>query len=430
MRIYFESHGCSLNRGESKEMVEGAEALGHAVVSAPDMAEVIVLDTCVVIQATENRMLARLNELGKLEIPVIVAGCLPAVAPKRVLDCCPEAILIPPGRRNMFPAILSAVKTKPGVGKEDVRSGPGREPAVVEEVPIASGCRGRCTYCIARQARGELRSRPTDEILERVRALVGRGCREIRLSAQDSGLYGLDMGADICGLLKRICALKGDFRSRVGMMNPDTLRPVFDGLMAAYEHPKMFRFLHIPIQSGNDAVLEKMGRHYTAADFVELAERYRGVFPSGMLATDIIVGFPGEEEIHFDSTLELIRKARPDMVNVKAFSMRPGTPAAGYAGTAARDIVKARMKRLNDLRRRISLENNWRLVGNTERVLVTERARGGVLARTTDYRPVLLGRTLQLGTFWEVRLDEARPGYMIGEPVSRCTGGLCGGLCA
>ena len=203
------------------------------------------------------------------------------------------------------------------------------------------------------------------------------------------------------------------------MMNPNTLMPVFDGLMTAYEHPNMFRFLHMPVQSGDDDVLEKMGRRYGASDFLEQAKRYRRRFPFGLLATDVIVGFPSEGEAHFERTLELLQRARPDMVNVKAFSPRPGTQAAGYPGRAARDAVRARMKRLNDMRRRISLENNRLLEGRTERVLITERARGGVLARTADYRPVLLGRPLPLGTFWDFRLKEARPGYMIGEPVNR-----------
>jgi threonylcarbamoyladenosine tRNA methylthiotransferase CDKAL1 len=408
MRIYIEAFGCSLNRGESFEMVEGAVAMGHSMVPA-----------------TESRMLARLKDLGKLGKPIIVSGCLPAVAPRLVLDRCPGAILIPPGRRDTFLAILPTPKKGSGVGEMEAGSGHGRETGVVGEVPIASGCRGRCTYCIARLARGELRSRPVDEIRERVGALVGRGCREVRLSAQDSGLYGLDMGMDICGLLKSVCALEGDFRVRLGMMNPDTLSILFDPLMAAYEHPRMFRFLHIPVQSGDDDILERMGRGYKAADFWKIAERYHGRFSSGLLETDIIIGFPGEWEGQFERTLEILQKARPDMVNVKAFSPRPGTPAAVYPGRPSREVVRARMRRLNDLRRRISLENNRVLEGRTDRVLITERARGGVLARTADYRPVLIKGSLPLGAFIDVLLKEARPGFMVGEPVSRLAGSLC-----
>jgi MiaB-like tRNA modifying enzyme len=418
MNIYCEAFGCSLNRGESKEMLEGALALGHSLVPAPASADVIVLDTCVVIQATDNRMLARLKEIGKMEIPLIVAGCLPAVAPRRVLDICPGAILVPPGHRDSFMKILSALKTKSGGENEEAGMCHGPKAGVVEEVPIASGCRGDCTYCIARLARGDLRSRSPDEIMERVRSLVGRGCREVRLTAQDSGLYGLDTGEDICGLLRRVCALEGKFRVRLGMMNPDSLRPVFDGLMTAYGHPNMFRFLHVPVQSGDDDILEKMGRNYCVADFLDLAGMYRGHFPSGLLATDIIVGFPGERDAQFEKTLELLLNAQPDMVNVKAFSPRPGTPAAGYPGKTARDVVRVRMKMLNDLRRRISLENNRVLEGRTEHVLVTERARGGVLARTIDYRPVLLRDNVPLGIFREVVLDEARPGYVVGKLVT------------
>jgi MiaB-like tRNA modifying enzyme len=418
MRIYFEAFGCSLNRGESQEMVDGALALGHSTVNVSGSADVIVLDTCVVIQATENRMLARLRELGRLERPVIVAGCLPAVAPGKVLACCPRAILIPPDRRDMFGSVLSGLEKSwsgsPAAGKRLMR-----EPGVVEEVPIASGCRGSCTYCIARSARGELRSRSAGEILARVKLLVGGGCREIRLTAQDSALFGLDRedGAGICDLTGSVCALEGEFRVRLGMMNPDTMKPVFEGLMSAYENPRTFRFLHVPVQSSDDAVLEKMGRRYGASVFLELATMFRERFPLGILATDIIVGFPTEGEAQFERTLGLLRQTRPDMVNVKAFSPRPGTLAAGLPRRPAREVVRARIKKLNDLRHRISLDNNRRLEGTTARVLVTEKAKGGVLARTADYRPVLVQGPIPLGVFREVRMLEARPGYLTGSPI-------------
>jgi MiaB-like tRNA modifying enzyme len=428
MKIYSESYGCSLNRGEAREMVETAIARGHSVASSPDTADVILLDCCAVIQGTENRMLARLKALGKNGKAVIVSGCLPQVRTQRVLGACPGAILIPPDRRALFNEILSAMSAESGVmqenpqaaralleGVEEARRDLGWKPEVVEEVPIAKGCRGRCTYCIARLARGRLQSRDPDEILKRVNLLVERGCREVRLTAQDAGLYGLDIGTSISELVRRVCELEGDFRIRVGMMNPETLKPVFDMLMGEYEHPNVFNFLHIPVQSGDDAVLERMGRSYGADDFMDLAGRYRERFPSGLLSTDIIVGFPGEGEKEFERTLSLVERSGPDMVNVKAFSPRPGTDAAQMAGRPPLEAVKTRVKRLNELRRRISVQNNRRMVGRTEHVLVTERARGGVLARTRGYYPVFMAEKLTPGTFQFVNVVSARPGFLIGE---------------
>jgi len=419
MRIYFESHGCSLNRGESKEMADAAEASGHSVAEAPASADMVVLDTCAVIQASENRMLARLRELARSGKPVVVAGCLPAVAPGRILEVCPGAILIPPEKRGSFNDAVSALEIKAmPQGRAAAKTTP-RRPGIVEEVPIASGCRGRCTYCIARAARCGLRSRALDDILARVEFLVERGCREVRLAAQDSGLYGLDRddGAGIHGLLSAVCGLEGDFMVRLGMMNPDTLRSVMGGLMEKYAHPRMFKFLHIPVQSGDDGILEKMGRNYAASDFLELAGTFRKHFPSGILATDVIVGFPGEGEAQFGRTLGLLEKARPDMVNAKAFSPRPGTPAAGVIRMPGRETVRARMRRLNDLRRGLFMENSRPLIDTTVRALVTENAKGGVLARTADYRPVLIRMPLARGLSTDVRVVEVRQGWCVGSPI-------------
>jgi MiaB-like tRNA modifying enzyme len=419
MRIYLEAHGCSLNRGEAKEMVDGALAAGHSMAARPSSATIIVLDTCVVIQPSENRMLARLRELARYGKPVVVAGCLPAVAPRRVLDACPGAILVGPEKRGTFNGIAAALGNGMEPAKNAAGKRPGRTAGVVEEVPIASGCRGRCTYCIAQKARGGLRSRPGADIMARVKRLTAQGCREIRLTAQDSGLYGLDRGdgQGICGLLSAVCGLGGDFMVRLGMMNPDSLKPAFGDLMDSYAHPRMFKFLHIPVQSGDDGILERMGRNYAPADFLQLAGMFRERFPAGILATDIIVGFPGETEAQFESTLGLLEKSRPDMVNAKAFSPRPGTPAAGFSPVPGRDAVRARMRTLNDLCHRLFAQNSRPLGGTTARVLVTEKARGGVLARTADYRPVLIRKRLGLGAWTIVRLVDVRRGWCVGSPI-------------
>lgn len=429
MMIYLEAYGCALNRGEAREMAEEARSQGHVLVSSPAGADVILLDTCAVIQATEDRMLARLRTLARHGRTVVVAGCLAAVRPERVLKACPWAIPFPPGRRTSFNGLLSSIRALPGPvaggPEEDAPGGGNAEalaqagwmPQVAEDVPIADGCRGGCTYCIARMARGELRSRPPGDVLGRVSHLVKRGCREVRLTAPDTGLFGLDIGTGLCALLAGVCALEGDFRVRLGMMNPETFEPVLEALMDAYEDPKMFKFLHLPVQSGDDTVLERMGRRYAAGDFEKLAGKYRRRFPRSILSTDIIVGFPGENEEAFKRTLELVENARPDIINIKAFSPRPGTSAFRMPGRPAAVEVKERIKRLNEARRRLSLENNRLMAGRTEEVLVTEKARGGVLARTAGYYPVLIRAELPLGTFHRVRITQPRVGFLAGELV-------------
>jgi MiaB-like tRNA modifying enzyme len=417
MRLRFESFGCALNRGQARELEELAAGEGHRTGAIEAEADLIVMITCTVVQATENRMLARLETLRERGKRVLVAGCMASAQAGIVRKACPGAALIAPHDYARFPALLHELGGRPaGGGKRDA-------PAVaVADVPVADGCNGHCTFCITRLARGTPVSRPVDEIAARVEKLVGRGCLEVRLAAQDIGLYGQDLGADLPGLLARLCALDGDFRLRVGMMNPESLLPMIGRLMDSFKHPKVFKFLHVPVQSGDDGVLGRMGRGHPAADFEKAAGRFRREFPQGVLATDIIAGFPGEDERAFERTLELVKRTGPDIINIKAYSPRPGTPAFRMKGGAGRAVVKRRIARLQALRRRISLANNRRLAGTVQEVLVTEKARkGGVMGRTDGYFPVILDGGAPIGGHLAVEIIGARAGFLVGRgwPVSK-----------
>ncbi len=300
-------------------------------------------------------------------------------------------------------------------------SRPLKADSVAIELPISSGCLGACTYCITRIARGPLRSRPIEEIVERAKALAMRGFRELRLTAQDSAIYGLDIGSSLPELLIRLCSLDADFRLRVGMMGPESALRRLSELLQAMRHPRVFKFLHLPLQSGDDGVLGAMGRGYTVEDFLRVARSFREAFPLGLLATDVILGFPGEGEEEFRRTEEAIQILGPDIINMKAFSPRPGTEASSFSGRAPVREVKRRLARLRELQRRISLRNNSRLIGLVEEVLVTEAARGGgVLARTSGYYPVLLERGPAPGGICRVGVMEALPGYVRGQVVEQC----------
>jgi MiaB-like tRNA modifying enzyme len=415
MRLRFEAYGCALNRGQARELEELAAGSGHATDASESGADLVVLATCTVIQSTENRMLARLRTLHDRGKRVAVAGCMASAQSDLIRKACPDALVLPPRDYGGFLELLLSLGDR-GPMPRARRS----FAAAAEEIPVADGCRGRCTFCITRLARGRPGSRPVDEVVSRVRTVVTRGCVEVRLAAQDIGLYGQDIGTDLPKLLERVCAVEGNFRVRPGMMNPESLRPIQEGLMAAYAHPKVFKFIHIPVQSGSDYVLERMGRGHSAGDFLEVAERYRKAFPLGLLATDVIVGFPGESEEAFDRTLWLVETSRPDIINIKAFSPRPGTPAFRLKDRPGRTTVQGRIARLQQLRRRVFLENNRRLLGTVQDVLVTEKARrGGVLARTATYHPVILDKALPPGTVAQVRLTGAGTGFLVGEPRER-----------
>jgi len=199
-------------------------------------------------------------------------------------------------------------------------------------VPIATGCLGNCAYCITKIARGDLSSRHPSGIIESVRSLASSGPIEIQLTGQDTAAYGLDIGTDLPSLVREICAIPGDFRLRVGMMNPRSALPIVKQISDAYAEQKVFKFLHLPVQSASDEILAHMERGYRVADFRMFVDAVRKVVPEMTLSTDIIVGYPGEKEEDHMANLDLIREVKPDIVNVTRFSPRPGTRAAEEGG--------------------------------------------------------------------------------------------------
>ena len=209
----------------------------------------------------------------------------------------------------------------------------------------------------------------------------------------------------------------GDYRVRIGMMNPCRIPPVLDGLLEVFEDPRVYRFLHIPLQSGSDDILKAMGRGYTAGEYIELVKKIRSVYPDMSISTDMITGFPGETEEDHRMSAEILKKLRADTVNITRFSPRPGTKAAEMEQVNGR-IAKERSAELTEIKNKICLENNRKTVGKTFRILVTEKGKdGSVIARTDSYRPVGIAEGLPLGTFAEAEITGCKPTHLIGKIV-------------
>jgi len=272
MKYYVESYGCTMNFGEGEELAERMDALGHVRTSSADDADIVILNTCTVVETTEKRMIKRMNDLRAAGKEVIVTGCMAKVQPNRVLIRLPGALVIPPQEYSGF---SDAVAERYGCHD----SIPSPRNATTAIIPIAQGCRGNCTYCITRFARGGLKSYDPASIKERFDRLVDGGAREILITAQDTGCYGIDIGTDLGELIRLLLTKEGDYRIRIGMMNPNSLKPVLNSLLPVFEDRRVYRFLHIPVQSGSDAVLERMRKHYTAGDFFQTVETIRERYP-------------------------------------------------------------------------------------------------------------------------------------------------------
>ena len=421
MRVYCETFGCTMNRGDSEIILGQLVATGHTVVTSLTEADVVIVNTCAVKGVTYHKVLRRLRKLcGANGKHVVVAGCLPLIDPAS-LECIGSFAGVISCRS--VDAVASVVEriSKGERGVQTVEHAPCektnlpklRSSKVSAIVSIAEGCVSNCSYCSVRFARGGLRSFSSESILCEIQEALRNGYREVLLTAQDTAAYGLDLGTNLPGLLNSITALGGKFKVRVGMMNPSLVKRILPALLDAYESEKVYKFLHLPVQSGDDHILQAMRRGYTADDFLKIVAAFKSRFEDLYLSTDVIVGFPGEGEEEFMHTCELIDAARPDNVNVTRFSPMPGTDAVRMPQENGRD-VKRKSRLLSKKCRGISHEQNKRCVGRTlEGLLVDEGKKGGYVARLPNYKPVIVERGT-LGEFVTLKIVDARPTYLLG----------------
>ena len=441
MKFYLESYGCTLNHGEARYLKRLLLESGHQQVQEPDDADTLVIFTCTVIRTTELKMLRQLRKFKELEKPVIVSGCMAVVQKPEVLNIKPDTYFIPPKDINKIHLLLDQISEElslPLFPQEDTQTYlvDQKQTQMVKEpieqkqnmqknsidsiVPIATGCRGKCTYCITRLARGELRSFPEEQILNKIKESVNTGHFEIRLTAQDTACYGYDSNNSLAKLLASICALKTHkkFKVRVGMMNPDSLKVILDELIEIYRNTRIFKFLHIPVQSGDNKLLAEMGRNYTIEEFFYMVAKFRDQLPKLTISTDVIIGYPTESVRQFENSLELIERLKPNIVNITRFSARPNTPAYKLKNTIPGREVKSRSRKLTELRFEISRGINEKEIGNTYNALITERVKSGtVLARNDYYTPIVVKKELPLGNWGQFEIYDSTDSYLIGAEI-------------
>lgn len=406
-----ESYGCTTNRGEGDDLARELSDLGHTPSNDADGADLVVLNTCTVVEATEKKMLRRMSELGASGKKVIVTGCMAKVQPNRISIRLPDAPIIPPSNYSSFAAVA---RDTFGTGHDALPFTYG----TTAVLPISQGCSGTCTYCITKLARGGLRSHNPAELTEKFEKMVADGAREIFVTAQDAAGYGLDLGTDLPSLLKGFLKTPGDYRIRIGMSNPESVLFCLDGLVKTMADPRVYRFLHIPVQSGSDSVLGAMGRKYDADGYLRLADSLRESLPGISIATDVIAGFPGETEGDHLLTLDLLRRLKADTVNITGFSARPGTKAASLPKSVHGRIAKARTAELTAVKEEVCLANNLPLVGKRFTALVTEKGKPGTyITRTDNYRPVAVVGDVSMGTFLEIEVTGAEPTHLFGKVV-------------
>ncbi|MGM0509648.1 MAG: tRNA (N(6)-L-threonylcarbamoyladenosine(37)-C(2))-methylthiotransferase [Thermoplasmatota archaeon] len=405
MKFYAEAYGCTMNRGETEMLAESWQREGHERVDRLEDADRALIGTCVVIRKTEERMKRRIKELDDICDDVVVTGCITKARKEELEKICPDCGIIEPDKIE----ISSYLDHMKRIDQD-----------ITGMIPIATGCTGNCHYCITKIARGELKSRSIDDITKRFESLLTNGYKEIQITCQDTASYGRDIGVSLPDMLERLSVFEGDHRIRVGMMNPDTAIEDLDEIIDSYDNENIYKFLHLPLQSGSDRVLKNMNRRYSVEGWRSVVKAFRDRFPDMTISTDVILGYPGETEEDYKLTKSIIEKMKPDILNITRFSARPGTKAYDMNEKVHSREKKKRSKEISAVHRKISYEKNRQHVGEDLETLILERGKDDTMkGRTNDYKMVVIRNAScgDIGSWRTVNIDAHGEVYIKGDIV-------------
>lgn len=398
LKFWIEAYGCSANFSDM-EIISGIlQQDGFNLVDHPERADINLIVTCSVKNSTEHKMIERIKSLTNMNKPLIIAGCLPAADERMVKSLSPSASLIGPDSIKLVSNVsLSALERTPTTNLDSMRDEKINLPKirinpVISIVQISTGCLSECTFCQTKLAKGKLRSFRTGHIINQIKTDIEMGSKEIWLTSTDNGCYGLDIGTNIVNLLKGCEQIDKYFKIRLGMLNPMYLKNFGKEISNVYSTSnKLFKFIHIPIQSGSESILKKMKRDHTINSILELVDRLKSNNPAITIATDIITGFPTETDEDFDKTMKLIRAIQPDIVNSSKFSSRPGTVASEMVKVND-EIISRRSEMLHKLIKKIALDKNSKWQGWKGEILVDDIENGTLKGRNDYYKSISLNK--------------------------------------
>ncbi len=423
--IYIETSGCSHNFADSEQMAGLLKQAQFELTENIEEADLIIFNTCTVKSPTESAFFTRLDQIKK-QFPhktILIAGCIAQTDPKklkgypllgtkqihRVVEIVEEAL-----HENIVQMLETG--EMPPLNLPRIRKNP-----AVYILPISRGCLGACTFCKTKAARGNLVSYPLENIKKEVETALAEGVKEIWLTSQDTGCYGFDFNpsTNLAQLLKELVSLPQDFKIRIGMMNPNHLLKFKDEFLEVFSSPKIFKFVHLPLQSGDNQILKSMKRNYTVEEYKELVKAIRTSFPEVTLATDIIVGYPGETDEQNWNSLTLIRQLSPEVVNISRFWPRPGTKAAELKALDT-EIVQHRSRIIADVCRNISKLRNERWPDWEGGIIIDQQGKepNQWIGRNFSYKPVLVQGNLKLGDLVKVKIKKATDWDLRGEIIA------------
>ncbi len=426
MKVYIKTFGCSANKSDSEILAGLLIQAGHKIVNSAKKADLALINSCGVKGRAEIDFFREVEAARKLKKKIIACGCIPS-GNKSLINIKLRGISIV-GINSIHKIAFVAEKTL--AGKRITLFGDNkiekiclprqRLNKVIAIVPICEGCVGACAYCFTKLAKGNLFSYSENAILNEVRTALADGCKEIWLTSQDCAAYGLDTNTNLAKLLGKICNIPGDFHIRVGMGNPNHIIKILPELIKAYKNKKVFKFLHVPVQSGSDRVLSLMNRHYTVKQFRQIITEFRKQIKDITISTDIICGFPTETEKEFSDSIKLIKWLQPDVINLSMFWPRPGTIAEKMKQLPG-ETKKKRSREMTKLYAELALRANKKWINWKGKVLVDEKgSKGGFVGRNFAYKPVVLREgKLTLGDSPNIKIINCTKNYVLGDCDSK-----------
>ena len=419
MKVFIESYGCTFNKADGQIIAGVLQENDIDIVDSIEQADVIIVNTCYVKLPTENKIVYKIQKLQN-EFPdkkIIIGGCMVEIDPEKLDKIGPNCSWIGPHQLNKSADIVKGtycgdVVRESGFSKDSKVCVPKvMDDSLIHIIQICEGCLGACTFCCTRFARGPLNSYPISDIKREAQAAIENGACEIQLTAQDTAAFGRDSGEKLSDLIKEVANIKGDFRIRVGMMHPKNILDDVDEIIDAMKHPKVYDFIHLPVQSGSDKVLSDMRRGHNISQYMDIVSKFKKEIPDLTLAVDIIVGYPTEDDEDFDLTVKLLKEIKPSLIHLSKYQHRKGAISSSLK-EIPHDVMKKRSKYLSQIKSEITEEENKHLVGTNQKVLVVEEgSKGGFIAKTDSYIPVIV-EDAELGSFVDVKITEATSTYL------------------
>ena len=437
--VLVKTFGCTFNKSDSQILKQYLKKENFRITNDENIAKLVVINSCCVKNLSEVKCFREVEKCKKKKQKIIVAGCIPqseidfktsklsklsklkdisVIGTNNLEDITKVA------KQTMEGKIVQIIKKTPKTNRIKCKKFKSDKDELIEIVPINEGCLNNCSFCRTKLARGNLKSYSISDIANSIKKALKNGATEIYLTSQDVFCYGFDINTNLCELLEEITKLKGDFKIRIGMGNPQHLKKILPNLIKLIKtDTRIYKFLHIPIQSGNDRILSEMLRKHKIEDYIKIVETLKKQIPKITLATDVIVGFPTETDYEFKDTIKLVEKTKPEVLNFSRFWLRNETLAQKkYKQCNLVDglISKSRSEILAKTFKKQAEKNNKKWIDWQGEVKVIEKVKNRTevfKCRNQYYKPIIIKGDFKIGQIVNVKIVKTDWKLFNAEPI-------------